>query len=88
MTVDYLSAEIFCFADMLDKNHLATTVCTILSWHIVSVAGMWILHLVYVIHLAQGIIDFIGMKAQRRSFANACKSKRSIKNCLLLFKME
>ena len=57
MTVDYLSAVIFCFTDMLYKNHLASTVCTILDWHIVNVAGMWILHLVYAIHLANGVID-------------------------------
>ena len=88
VAVDYLSAVIFCFVDELDKKHLASTVCTILSWHIVSVAGMWILHLVYAINLAQGIIDSTGMEAQRRSFSNACKSKHSIKNCLLLFKME
>ena len=40
MTVDYLSAVIICFADMLDKNHLAGTVCTILDWYIVNAAGM------------------------------------------------
>ena len=83
MSVDYLSAVIFCFADMLDKNHLAGTVCTILSWHIVSVAGMWILHLVYVINF----IDSTRMEAQWRSFSNACKSKDCIKSCSTLFKM-
>ena len=31
MTVDYLSAVIVYFADMLDKNHLARTVYTILD---------------------------------------------------------
>ena len=40
MIVDYLSAAVFCFADMLDKNHLASTVCTILDWYIVNIAGM------------------------------------------------
>ena len=64
MTVDYLSAVILCFADMLDKNRLVRTACRILDFHIVNVAGMWILHLVYVIHIAQGIIDYTGMEAQ------------------------
>ena len=77
MTVDYLSAVIFCFADMLDKNLSASTVCTILDWHTVNVAGMWMLHPVYSIHLAQGIIDSTGAEAQ-----NACKCKESIKYCL------
>ena len=40
MAVDYLSAVIFCFTDMLDKNHLASTVRTIYDWYIVNVAGM------------------------------------------------
>ena len=40
MIVDYLSAAVFCFTDMLDKNHLASTVCTILDWYIVNIAGM------------------------------------------------
>ena len=41
----------FCFADMLDKNRLVRTACTMLDWHIVNVAGMWILHPVYAIAL-------------------------------------
>ena len=74
---------------MMDKNHLASTVCTILDWYIVNVAGMWILHSIYyAIHLVQGIIDTTGMEAQRSSFLNACKSKDSIKSCLLLFKIK
>ena len=78
---------IFCIADMLDNKHLASTVRTILDWHTVNVAGRWILHSVYTIHLDQGIIDFAGMKAQRCSFLNACKSKDCIKSCPPLFKM-
>ena len=62
MIVDYLSAVIFCFADMLYKNHLASTVCTIPDWHIVNVTGKWILYPVYSIHLAQGIIDSTRME--------------------------
>ena len=80
MTVDYLLAVIFCFADMLDKNHLASTVCTIFNWHIMNVAGMWLLHPVYAIHLAQEIIDSTRIEAQQRSFLNACKSKDPIKD--------
>ena len=68
MTLDHLSAVIFCFADVLDKNHLAGTVYTILDWHIVNVAGMCILHLVYAIHLAQGILNYTGTETQRHSF--------------------
>ena len=64
MTVDYLSAVIICFADILDKNHLAGTVCTIRDWYIVNITGMCILHIVYVIHLAQGIIDCTGMETR------------------------
>ena len=63
MTVDYLLAVIFCFADMLDKDHLASTVCTILDWHIMNVAGMWIFHPVNAIHLAQEIIDSTGIES-------------------------
>ena len=44
-----------------------------------QVCGYW---------LAQGIIDSTVIKAQRRSFSNAPKSKGSIKSCLLLFNME
>ena len=88
MTVDYLPAVIFCFADILDKNHLASTVHTILDWHIVNVAGKWILHPAYAIHLAQGNIDSTGIEAQQCSFSNASKSKDCIKSCLPLFKME
>ena len=51
---------------MLDKNHLARTVCTILDWHRVNVTGKWILHPIYAIYLAQGLVDSIGtlMKAR------------------------
>ena len=59
MTVDYSSTVIFCFADMLDKNHLARTVCTILDWHRVNVTGKWILHPIYAIYLTQGLADSI-----------------------------
>ena len=64
LTVDYLSAVIFCFADMLDKKHLASTACTMLDWHIANVEGMCVLHPVDAVHLAQGIIDYTGMEAQ------------------------
>ena len=40
LTVDYLSAVILCFADMLDRNHLASTSCTILDFQIVNVEGI------------------------------------------------
>ena len=63
MVVDYLSAVMFYFADMLYKNHLTCAVCTILDWHVVNVAGMWILYSVHAIHLAQGIIDSPRMEA-------------------------
>ena len=54
----------FCFADMLDKKHLASTACTMLDWHIAHVEGMCVLHPLYAVHLAQGIIDYTGMEAQ------------------------
>ena len=63
---------------MVNKDYLASAVCTILDWQIVIVAGMWILHPVDAIHLAQGIINITGMKSQRRSFSNACNNKESI----------
>ena len=63
MTVDYLSVVIFCFTDMLYKSHLASTVCTILDWYVVNVAGMWILHPVCSIHLAHRVIEFAGIEA-------------------------
>ena len=34
---------------MLDRDRLASNVCKILDFHMINVAGMWILHLVYVI---------------------------------------
>ena len=45
-----------------------------------NVAGMWLLHPVYAIHLAQEIIDSTRIEAQQRSFLNACKSKDPIKD--------
>ena len=49
---------------------------------------MWILHPVYSIHLAQGIIDSTGMEIQRQSFSSSCKIKDYIKSCLPLFKVK
>ena len=45
---------------------------------------MWILHPVYAIHLAHGIVASTGMEAQRRSYSNACKSKDYINRFLPL----
>ena len=87
MTVDYLSAITFCFADTLDKNHLTNTVCTIPDWHIVNVTGRWILVPVYVIHLAQRIIDYRN-GSSTTFFSDACKCTDRIKSCLPLFKKE
>ena len=79
MTVAYLSAVIFYLQICWTRT---VWLAQIPDWHIVNVTGMWILHPVYAIHLAHGIVDFTGMEAQRRSFSNACKRKDSINRFL------
>ena len=87
MTVDYLSAVMFGFADTLDWNHLASTLCTNLEWHIVNVVGMWILLSVYVIHLAHGIMDSTRMESLRRSFRMLVKAKILLRVVCLYLKL-
>ena len=67
---------------------MASTSRTILDFYIVNVEGMWVLYLVYIIHLALGIVDSTGIEVQQQSFSNACKIKNFIKSCLPLFKMD